>query len=180
MKVPGYIFASLQRFFVQNPSYNFLKMLKKPANKKFLRWSLITGVILLLGGAGLYFYYATLRYEDTTNVKPDFNVEALPFIKSFIENNSLANKKYTEKIISVSGRISAIEPADTTLNIKFIDPATGSYAIFAFQKQHLDQVKTLRNNDSVTIKGSCSGGAYSEILSTVFITFKRCVLEKKH
>jgi len=155
-------------------------MLKNPSKKVFLKWFLITGVIFLLCGAGLYFYYATLKYEDTANVKEDFNVKALPFIKYYSENDTAANKKYTEKIITVSGKISAIEAADTTLNIKFIDSTSGSYVIFAFQKQHLDQVKTLQKEDSVAIKGSCSGGMYSEILGTVFITFKRCVLEKKY
>ncbi len=155
-------------------------MIKRPLNKKFIKWFLIAGVTFLLGFAGLYIYYFSLKYEDTASVKSDFTVEALPFIKSFEENSDTANKKYTEKIISVSGKISAIEPADTTLNIKFINPETGSYAIFAFQKQHLAQVKTLLKEDSVAIKGSCSGGEFSEILGTVFITFKRCVLEKKY
>jgi hypothetical protein len=154
-------------------------MFKHPSNKKFIKWFLVAGILFLLAGAGIYIYFFSLKYEDTAIVKPDFSEEALSFIKSFEENSSLANKKYTEKIISVSGKISAIEPADTTLNIKFINPATGSYAIFAFQKQHLDQVKTLQKEDSVIIKGSCSGGDFSEILGTVFITFKRCVLEKK-
>ena len=155
-------------------------MLKLPTNKKFIKWLLIAGLILLLSGAGLYMYFVNLKYEDTAAVKPDFRVEALPFIKSFEENNSEANKKYTEKIISVSGKISELESADTTLNIKFINPATGSYAIFAFQKQNLDQVINLSKEDSVTIKGSCSGGGFSKILGTFFITFKRCVLEKNY
>ena len=155
-------------------------MLKRPVNKKIRKWFFAVGLLLLLFAAGLYLYYATLTYKDTATVKSDFYVEAIPFIHSFSENDSLANKTYTEKIISVSGKISAIEAADTSLNIKFVDPATGSYAIFAFQKQHLNQVKTLKKDDSVTIKGSCSGGVYSEILGTIFITFKRCVLEKKY
>ena len=155
-------------------------MLKKPVNRRFFKWLLLSGVILLLSAIGIYFYYTTLKYEDTTKVKAEFIVEALPFIKSFTENDSLANKKYTEKIVIVSGKISAIEAADTSLNIKFIDSATGSYAIFAFQKQHLDQVRALQKEDSVAIKGSCSGGVFSEILGTIFITFKRCVLEKKY
>ena len=155
-------------------------MLINPVNKKILKWFGITLGIFVLCGVGLYLYYASLTYEDTANVKADFTVGALLFIKYFTENDTAANKKYTEKIITVAGIISAIEAADTTLNIKFIDSATGSYAIFAFQKQHLDQVKTLQKEDSVAIKGSCSGGMYSEILGTVFITFKRCVLEKKY
>lgn len=155
-------------------------MLKNPSNKKIVKWFLLAWLVFLLTGVGIYIYYFSLRYDDTADVKSAYTADALPFIKSFEENSGLANKKYTEQIISVSGKISAIEAADTTLNIKFINPATGSYTIFAFQKQHLNQVKTLQKEDSVVIKGSCSGGEFSEILGTVFITFKRCVLEKKY
>ena len=81
-------------------------------------------------------------------------------------------------MITVSGTVSEIEPADTTVNIKFIDTTSGSYAIFAFQEQHIAEAKTLKVGDSVSIKGSCSGGVFSEILGTEFITFKRCAIVK--
>ncbi len=96
----------------------------------------------------------------------------------FQQNDSAANKKYTDKIITVSGTVSEIEAADTTLNIKFVDTATGSYAIFAFQQQHLAEAKTVKVGDSVSIKGSCSGSIYSEILQATAVTFKRSTLNK--
>jgi hypothetical protein len=68
--------------------------------------------------------------------------------------------------------------ADTTANIKFIDTTTGSFAIFAFQQQHLDEAKSVKAGDSVSIKGSCSGGTYSEILGVEKIDFKRSALNK--
>ncbi|MEI9908682.1 MAG: hypothetical protein WDO71_02835 [Bacteroidota bacterium] len=37
-----------------------------------------------------------------------------------------------KKFLVVNGRVSAIEPADTTMNVKFIDKNTGDYIIFAF------------------------------------------------
>ena len=53
-----------------------------------------------------------------------------------------------------------------------------SYIIFAFQEQHLADAKSIKEGDNVIIKGSCSGGAYSSILETEFITFKRCAISK--
>ena len=87
-------------------------------------------------------------------------------------------KKYTDKIVTVTGRVSAVEAADTTVNIKFTDSTTGSYAIFAFQEQHLNEAKTVKPGDSISIKGSCSGGIYSMILGYHSISFKRCALTK--
>jgi hypothetical protein len=65
------------------------------------------------------------------------------------------------------------------MNIKMTDTATGSYLIFAFQQQHLDQAKSLKPGDKATIKGSCSDGIYSEILGTYFVSFKRSTIEEQ-
>jgi len=153
-------------------------MLKNPKNKKILRWSLISGGVLLAVGIAFYFYFANLTYDDTAKVKAEFSVEAIPFIKEFETDHKAANKKYAEKIISVTGIITETEAADTTMNIKMADTTTGSYLIFAFQQQHLDQAKDLKPGDKVTIKGSCSDGIYSEILDTYFVSFKRSTIDK--
>ena len=153
-------------------------MLKTPRNKKALIWSLLIGGALLLTGIAAYFYYQTLTYEDTAAVKVDYTVEAIPFIKEFEKDSKLANDKYADKIIAVKGFVTAILPADTTMNIEMKDTTTGSYIIFAFQQQHLDEAKKLNAGDEVTIKGSCSGGIYSEILGTNFISFKRSTIKQ--
>ena len=150
-----------------------------PTNKKKLKRFIITGGILLICIAGIYVYYLfTLKHKDTADLKPAFTVEALPFIKEFEKDYKTANKKYAEKIVAVNGMITATETADTTINIKMSDTTTGSYLIFAFQKQHLNEAKTLKPGDSATIKGSCSDGVYSEILGVYFISFKRCTISK--
>ena len=146
--------------------------------KNWLRKLLIGFVVLAAIGAGIYWYVATDKFADTKERKASFTVSAIDFIREFEKSDSAANKKYTDKIITVSGTVSEIEPADTTVNIKFIDTTSGSYAIFAFQEQHIAEAKTLKVGDSISIKGSCSGGVFSEILGTEFISFKRCALVK--
>ena len=153
-------------------------MLKNPKSKKVLKWLLIGGGSLLLVGVIVYFYYATRTHEDTANLKVDYTVEAIPFIKEFEKDHKAANKKYAEKIIAVTGIVTATEPADTTMNIKMTDTTTGSYLIFAFQEQHMTEAKKIKSGDEVIIKGSCSDGVYSEILGTYFISFKRSTVLK--
>ena len=126
--------------------------------------------------AGVYWYYATEKYADTKDVKADFSVEALAFIREFQQDNNAANAKYSDKIIDVRGMVSEVEAVDTTYNIKFVDTTSGSYTIFAFQQQHIDEAKTVKVGDQVTIKGSCSGGIYSDILEATSISFKRSTL----
>ena len=134
--------------------------------------------LLLVIGAAIYFYFATLTYEDTANLKVEYTVEAIPFIKEFEKDYKSANKKYAEKLIAVKGIVTAVEPADTTMNIKMADTTTGSYLIFAFQEQHLNEAKKIKPGENVVIKGSCSDGVYSQILGTYFISFKRSTIEK--
>ena len=144
------------------------------AGKKLL----ITLGVFLSAGAVIYWYVSTQTFADTNERKAAFTVNAGTFIKEFDTNDTAANLKYTDQIVTVTGRVSAVEAADTTVNIKFIDSTSGSYAIFAFQQQHLGEAKGLKAGDSVEIKGSCSGGIFSSILGYHSISFKRCALNK--
>jgi len=146
--------------------------------KNWLKRVLITGFILLLIAAGVLWYLFSEKHEDTAVVKPDYVAEAIPFIKEFEKDIKEANKKYAEKIIEVTGVVTESEAADTTINIKMTDTTSGSYLIFAFQQQHLQEAKKLKAGDKATIKGSCSDGIFSEILGTYFISFKRSTLLK--
>ncbi len=139
----------------------------------------IAGSVLL--AAAVFVYNKTMNdtFEDSKNIKADFETDAASLIKSFETNNADANKKYREKNIAISGRVATIEIADTTANIKMADTLTGSYIIFAMQRKDAATAKTLKKGDSVLIKGFCSGGEYSDILEATSINFQRAVLEKK-
>ncbi len=147
---------------------------EKPWLKKIF---LIILVLVVVGGIGIYLIF-TEKFEDTGKQEAVYTIAANDLIKEFQQNDSAANKKYAEKIILVNGKIAETEAADTTVNIKMVDTLTGSYIIFAFQQQHLNDAKQLKEGDIVSIKGSCSGGAYSKILETEFISFKRCAINK--
>jgi hypothetical protein len=139
---------------------------------------LLSGLVLLIAGAVAVWFIFNEKFTDTSERKASFTVHAIDLIHEFQKSDSLANKKYAEQIITVNGIVSALEPADTTINVKMVDTATDAYIIFAFQQQHLAEAKQLKEGDSVSIKGSCSGGTYSQILETEFISFKRCAINK--
>ncbi|MDN3657550.1 hypothetical protein QWZ08_18000 [Ferruginibacter paludis] len=138
---------------------------------------LIAVLLIALAGGGVLWYLFTEKFGDTRKEKADYTMSAQDLIAEFKKSDSLANKKYAERMIEVTGIVTAVEPADTTVNIKMAD-STGSYVIFAFQQQHLANARRVKAGDSLSVKGSCSGGAYSEILETEYITFKRCAISK--
>ncbi|HEY8388062.1 MAG TPA: hypothetical protein VIK74_05635 [Parasegetibacter sp.] len=139
---------------------------------------LLAAVVLGLAGLGYAWYILSATYDDTSNVKADFNVEATAFIQEFVKDRAAANEKYMEKIISVAGIADDISsPNDSLVTIRFSDSGSGSYAIFSFQENNMEAAKKVQQGEKVTIKGSCSGGNYSEILDLTSIEFKRCIIE---
>ncbi len=147
-----------------------------PKIKSVIKKTLLMVAILLVGIALVIWYLYDQPFADTKDQQAAYTLSATALIKAFENNDSLANLKYAEKILTVQGRVSEIESADTTINVKMIDTTSGSYVIFAFQQQHLNEAKKIKEGDQVSIKGSCSGGAFSEILEAEFITFKRCAI----
>lgn len=137
------------------------------------------GLLLLLAGAGIYWYIATDTFRDTKDRKAAFNVQADSFIGEFVKDSKAANLKYTEKIVEVSGKVTATEAADSSINIKMAGNDGASYVIFAFQDKDMAEARAIKPGDLVSIKGSCSGGVYSSILESWSITFKRSTLSKK-
>lgn len=118
-------------------------------------------------------------HDDTGNVKADYTVTASQLIHEFAVNDSVANKKYREKIVSVTGIASQVElQSDSTATIKFVD-TTKHYIIFSLDKTLFDRSRTLAAGQQVSLKGSCSGSSYSQILDSTSIEFKRTVFNKK-
>ena len=147
--------------------------------RSWLKRLLITILIFAGIGAAIYWYIASEKFADTKDREAAYTVNGIEFIREFRNDDSVSNKKYREKIITVNGRVSELESPDSaTVNIKFIDTTTGDYTIFAFQEQYLSEAKSVKVGDSVSVKGSCSGSIYSNLLDAYNIGFKRCTLNK--
>ena len=149
----------------------------KGSLRKVITRVLIVIALLIIIGFGIIWYLFSKKFENTTTVKTDATIQSASLLQEFRLDLPAANNKYAEKIISVQGRISELEKADTTFNIKMID-STGAYLIFALQADKRTESEKVNEGDSISIKGSCSGGSFSSILGIVYIPFKRCIIEK--
>ena len=149
-----------------------------------VRAGLVAKILLVIAGpllAWLGFLIiekktASEKYDDSSRVESAYTVWSQDLIREFRADEAAANQKYAEQILTVRGRISETEIVnDSTINIRMSD-STGSYVIFPFLPPYLEKARALKPGDSIEIRGSCSGGMYSEILEAQTISFKRCAL----
>ena len=118
-------------------------------------------------------------HKDTNEIKAAYSLSANAFIAEFITNDSAANNKYREKIIQINGTVAEITiNNDSTSIINFSNP-DGSYIAFAFEKEEYNNIKNVKVGDTISVKGSCSGSIFSEILGTTSISFKRATIINK-
>lgn len=154
--------------------------MKLPFTRKIRIRILIALLAAGLGiGGGIAYYLITEKFENTALVKAAHTVTALQFLKEFQANDSLANATYRDKVVELKGRVSTIEWADTSANIKMEAVGSGDYLIFDFQREDAEKTEALQQGDSVSIRASCSGSVFSRILNTRSIQFKRAALIQK-
>ncbi len=122
-------------------------------------------VLALIGAAGTYYYafvYSKNRKFDMVNAEGT-SIEAVTLVKAFQENETEANKNYLDKVLVISGSVSATDQTQTgdrTLTLSSDDPFAGVMVTL-----DSTEAAAINMNDKVTVKGFCKG-----FLSDVVIT----------
>lgn len=122
-------------------------------------------VLAFIGAAGTYYYafvYSKNRKFDMVNAEA-MTIEANALVKAFQDNETEANKNYLDKVLMISGTVSATDQTQTgerTLTLSSEDPFAGVMVTL-----DSTEAATVNVNDKVNIKGFCKG-----FLSDVVIT----------
>jgi hypothetical protein len=141
---------------------------------------IIIGPVATWGGFQLASSYLENKtHDDTASVKSAYTVTATALIDEFKANDTLANKKYADQFVTVEqAKIAEVKVAsDSSATIEVKNDA-GDYIIFAFEGEAVKKVKEVKAGETITIKGSCSGGGLS-ILDVINIEFKRSIINKQ-
>lgn len=125
-----------------------------------MRKIIITIVGILFLGAIIGYLYIYQGHRDIAGERSAFELTAENLILDFQQNPDAANKKYLNKVIEVSGKITEV-----TDSILLLDP--GVFA--ATQNLHSE----LSVGDHVKIKGRCIG--YDELFDEV--KMDQCVIK---
>ena len=122
-------------------------------------------VLALIGAAGTYYYafvYSKNRKFDMVNAEAT-TIEANTLVKAFQNNEAEANKSYLDKVLMISGTVSATDQTqagERTVTLSSDDPFAGVMVTLDSTEAALVNV-----NDKLTVKGFCKG-----FLSDVVIT----------
>ena len=114
----------------------------------------IVSIVLSLIGFSSYYYVVYGGTRDLSTEETAFSVTATAITSEFTNNLERSNKKYLEKPIVISGRITAV-----TENQIILD----NTVICALEKQET----TIKNNQTIRIKGRVVG--YDDLMEEVKI-----------
>lgn len=97
-------------------------------------------------------------HKDIAAAKEDFILSSTDFYKEYSANETTANTKYLDKVIAVEGTISAIELENADEPTVALTTGTVDMTVSCgFKKELLNEIKKLKQNDKIKIKGKCDG-----------------------
>ena len=118
--------------------------------KKYLLLFLI-GVVLVIAGAGYYFYNKPVI--DVKNADGD-KVSAMELYSTFTKDSVKAKKDYTHKILEVSGMVSLVTKNQQQQPVLLLKTNTEGAAVNCTLEGPVGDVKA---GTTVNIKGICNG-----------------------
>jgi hypothetical protein len=127
---------------------------------------LIAALLIFLVGLGTGVVFSEIITNFVVRLFPETNTEKevakatvslQQLLSDYSTNDSTANIKYNNAIITVNGIIKDIVLKDSAAIIIMADSTASQEVTFDFQPQNITPVKALKVNDSVSIKAFCTG-----------------------
>jgi len=125
-------------------------------------------VFAVLAGAAVLFYLKWNKPHDNIEGLAGIAVNAGDLFRAFSENEQLATQTYNGKVIEVTGIVSAIEinrEGKRTVQLQSNDPIFGVNCT-------LEKEPVIKQGETVTIKGVCSGFTTDVILIRCYLINK--------
>ena len=138
--------------------------------KKWKKILLSLFVIGLVVGGIAFWYVDTKKPADIRKMEANFEITSTKLVADFNANEDSANKKYMDKVIAVSGKISdiTVDSSKATVILESGDPMAA--VTCSFYDDEASKVKQLQKGASVTIKGNCTGKLMDVVLNKCSIT----------
>lgn len=124
-----------------------------------MKWKNVLPALLFVAmataGLAVYFYYK--QPADIRTSTAHYTTTAPALLADFLENETAANTRYLDKIVTVTGTISNIDP-DHENPAVFLETGNPMAAVTcSFYNTELATLKSLQTGSVIKIKGVCTG-----------------------
>jgi hypothetical protein len=143
---------------------------------------IIAVVVLVILGAGVGLYLKNKKVEGLENTMPSYTISATQLFEEFAKDETAALNKFRNKILLVEGIIQDTKPVNdsvASILLRADDSGLGTIKC-GLGKEYANAVKTINIEETVKIKGVCSGVSKVEDfgITIMDIELSRCVIVK--
>lgn len=138
-----------------------------------MKRNIIIIVLLIIAVAGWYAYRLyEERTPDVVNKKPDVTITATDLLAAFDKDTANAAKRFTNKIIAVTGLVISADSSAIVLG----EPNSQSSVVCGVDSRHRNDFKKIKIGSVATVQGNYVGFEKEEMLdvslgTTVHLSF---------
>lgn len=130
------------------------------------KWIVVVSIALI--GAAIYLYQYLHQPHRSVAEASAMDIEAPILFNEFQTDENSANAKYLNNVLRVRGKIKSIEKNSSGESVVTLDTGDSMFGINCT----LDQSASLHVNDTVVVKGICTGYLSDVVLTKVVIDSK--------
>lgn len=137
-------------------------------------------VLVTIAAIGAWYFYKEYNrtLKDTSLLTPDYSLPATSLIEEFIVNDSIAGKKYLDKIIRLEGIVKEILKDEAGFNTIILGNTSAMSSVrCSMDSIHNKEADQLRKGSHAAVKGICVGFNASDLLGSDVIMV-RCLVEQ--
>lgn len=130
---------------------------------------LLASIVIVLG----YQYY-NKPHKQVKAIKPTFHLTSNSLHQLYEEDEEISNNRFLDQVLEVAGVVDDIYFHDkNSVNIMLQTGSEFSGVSCYLERNQLDQAKSVKKGDHITIKGICTGYLVDVVLiKSVIVTVK--------
>ena len=130
-------------------------------------------LVLILSAIGALYglYLFNKKPSDIRDMKADYEISSIDLIKEFSVDEEKATKKYNDKVLLVSGKVSEVNLSSSTVFLYASD--TFASVTCSFYTDELPHLQTIKKDDAIQVKGKCTGKLIDVVLNNCRLSLSK-------
>jgi hypothetical protein len=139
-------------------------------NRKIFRNTVFFVALVIFASVAIFGYLQFNKpHRNVLKAKVEFTIPASDLLHEFESNSTLANEKYSGKILQVSGKVESVNvtPSSSTIQLSC---EGGFYGInCSFNSENATTLLQIKIGSEIQVKGECKGYIDDVILNNCFL-----------